>query len=271
MLVTIIITTKNEALHLGALLESIKTQTYQTIETIIVDNHSTDKTVSIAKKYTRYVYNQGPERSAQRNFGLAKAKGKAVIFLDADMILGKTVISDCAKALEYKNIQAIVIPEKSFGIGFWARCKTLERQCYLNIDWIESARCFRTDVVKKLGGYDQSLSGPEDFDLPQRLKHIYGAQAIARIKSFILHNEGNLQLTELLKRKFYYGKSIGAYRQKVEHTHFVAKQSNPFARYKLFFQKTNLRTKFTPVFWGMLGLKTAELVALAFGAVVGKK
>jgi len=58
------------------LLKSIKKQSYSPIETIIVDNSSIDKTVEIAKKYTKYVFTKGPERSSQRNYGAKKAKGK---------------------------------------------------------------------------------------------------------------------------------------------------------------------------------------------------
>ena len=68
-----IVTTKNEEKNIENCLQSIKSQTYKNLELIIVDNFSDDKTVEIAKTYEAEVYLKGNERSAQRNFGAAKA------------------------------------------------------------------------------------------------------------------------------------------------------------------------------------------------------
>lgn len=72
--VSVIVTTKNEEGHITNCLKNIKAQTYpqDKIEIIVVDNNSSDKTKEIAKEYTDKVYNCGPERSAQRNFGVRK-------------------------------------------------------------------------------------------------------------------------------------------------------------------------------------------------------
>ena len=85
-LVSVIITTKNEETHIDKCLLSIMEQTYSPIEIIVVDNYSSDRTQEIAFQFTNKVFNKGPERSAQRNFGMTEiAHGKHVMFLDADM------------------------------------------------------------------------------------------------------------------------------------------------------------------------------------------
>src|SRR5260221_10860805 len=94
-LVSIIITTKNESLVIERLLQSIKKQSHPQIETIVVDNYSTDTTQKIAKKYTKRVFEFGPERSAQRNYGAKMSKGSYIVFLDADMELSPKVIEEC--------------------------------------------------------------------------------------------------------------------------------------------------------------------------------
>src|SRR3989304_9732791 len=86
-LVSIIVTTKNESDVIERLLKSIKSQTHDNLEIIVVDNQSSDRTKEISKQYTRNVYDYGPERSAQRNFGARKAGGQYFLFLDADMEL----------------------------------------------------------------------------------------------------------------------------------------------------------------------------------------
>src|SRR3989344_2303125 len=95
--VSIVITTKNEEGFIGKCLESLKEQTYpqDKLEIIVVDNFSTDKTIKIAKKYTDNVFQTGPERSAQRNYGHQQAKGKYLLYLDADMVVSPKVITQC--------------------------------------------------------------------------------------------------------------------------------------------------------------------------------
>jgi len=51
-LVSVIITTKNEEKNIENCLKSIKLQTYQNIEIIVVDNNSSDQTKELSQKYT---------------------------------------------------------------------------------------------------------------------------------------------------------------------------------------------------------------------------
>ena len=218
-MVSVVITTRNSANTLGRLLKSIKQQSYKNMEIIIVDNNSSDKTVEISKKYTRKVYNFSPERSAQRNFGAKKAKGEYVLILDSDMVLTTIVIEECFEKIKNPSgpgqsqkskikIGGVVIPEKSFGRGFWAKIKSFEREINQGEAYFESARFFPKNIFWKFTGYDESLTGPEDWDLPQRIARIY---KIERINYFILHNEGSLTLATLFKKKFYYGLSVHRY------------------------------------------------------------
>lgn len=70
MKVSVVLTTRNEEANIRNCLESVRRQTYPDIEIIVVDNNSDDQTKSIALEYTDKVYNLGPERSTQRNFGV---------------------------------------------------------------------------------------------------------------------------------------------------------------------------------------------------------
>lgn len=113
-LVSIIITTRNEEINIQNCLESIKRQNYplDKIEIIIVDNNSTDKTLVIARRYTDKIYNYGPERSAQRNYGAKYAIGKYILYLDADMMLSKDVISECVEKCEKQDLVTLYISLK---------------------------------------------------------------------------------------------------------------------------------------------------------------
>jgi len=269
--VSIIITTKNSASTLEQCLFSSQNQTYPDLEIIVVDNNSTDKTIELAKKYTKNIFNHGPERSAQRNLGIKKSKGEYVLIIDSDMILSPNIVTECFQKIRANNdIIALVIPEESFGRGFWSQCKKLERSFYQGVDWMEAARFFKKDIIIELGCYDLENTGTEDYDLPQKVKNKFGNNSIANIKSKILHDEGRLKLLKTLKKKFYYAQSIPQYKQKAENINNFKKQANPIQRYKLFFSapKKLFRNPFIGL--GMLFMKTSEFIAGGLGYLYKK-
>ncbi|NWG10483.1 glycosyltransferase [Candidatus Bathyarchaeota archaeon] len=56
-LVSVIVPTYNSQKTIKQCLQSIKNQTYKEIETIVIDRHSKDQTIQIAKKYkTKLLY-----------------------------------------------------------------------------------------------------------------------------------------------------------------------------------------------------------------------
>ena len=77
---------------------------YPTIEIIVVDNNSGDRTEEISANFTDKVYNAGPERSAQRNHGLLNiAVDKYRAYFDADMLLTPRDIQGCGILKRLKN------------------------------------------------------------------------------------------------------------------------------------------------------------------------
>lgn len=206
--VSIIITTKNESNRIERLLRSIKKQTYKDIELIIVDNNSTDETVLICKKYTQEIYDYGPERSAQRNYGANKSKGEYVLFLDADMELSDKVVENCVKTSQKLDLKILTIPETTVGSGMIPSIRKFEREMYIgNINY-EVSRFFDKDVFIEYEGYDEKLTGPEDYDLPYRMRNKYKS---GRINNYIYHHEEGLTLSRLLKKKYYYARNGALY------------------------------------------------------------
>jgi len=87
-------------------LESVFEQKYQDWECLIIDDGSTDGTAAIAeewiKKGTRFIYfkQENAGVSAARNFGLSKAKGEWIQFLDADDYLAPSKLSKSLQVCE---------------------------------------------------------------------------------------------------------------------------------------------------------------------------
>lgn len=268
-LVSVLVHTRNSQRTIQEHLESIKKQSYKNIEIVFVDNNSTDDTVKIARRFTNSIYNSGPERSAQRNFAAKKANGDYFLVPDSDMILGKNVVVECVSLiLKNSKIKEIVIPERSMGIGFWAKCKILERSFYLGVDWIEAARFFDRKTFEAMNGYDEENTGTEDFDLPQRIIKKYGKESMGRIEEFISHDEGKISLIKQLNKKFYYAQKLNIYKK--NNLDYYNLQINIIKRYLLFFSNPKKLFKNPLVGFGLFFLKTMEFAAGGLGYLKGK-
>mgnify|MGYP001591091696 FL=1 len=89
---TIVIPTYNESIDIASCLESIAMQKFDKnkFEVIIVDNYSSDKTVEIAKKFSkkiklRVLFNKIKDAETSKMKGLKQARGDFFMYLDADM------------------------------------------------------------------------------------------------------------------------------------------------------------------------------------------
>jgi glycosyltransferase involved in cell wall biosynthesis len=209
--VSCIIPTRNSESTLGACLASLRRQTHPDVELVVVDNKSSDDTPGIARRLADSFIDAGPERSAQRNAGARVATGTHLFFVDSDMQVDPDVVSEASREVEGGRV-GVVIPEVSFGEGFWTQVKSLERSCYLGDETIEAARYLTRQAFEQIGGYDEEIvAGPEDWDLHERLRAI---GSIGRTRAVIHHDEGRLRLRESMATKFYYGRATGAYLRK---------------------------------------------------------
>lgn len=219
MFVSVIITTKNEEKNIENCLRSIKEQDYpqELIEIIVVDNNSTDKTKEIALHYTGQVFGMGPERSAQRNFGVEKSKGEYFLYLDADMTLHKDVIKACVEKVssnfkldildEPDKLVALYVSEVVMGEKYFSKVRRFERSFY-DATVIDCARFIEKNAFQKVGGFDENLTGPEDWDLDKKLRQI-GKTGLVTMP--IYHNEAEFELGKYLNKKGYYAKKFDAY------------------------------------------------------------
>ncbi len=91
VLFTIIVPTYNREAFIGKTIASILAQTYQHFEIIIVDDGSKDNTEAVVKAFNdpriHYYLKDNGERGAARNYGIAKAKGDYITFIDSDDVL----------------------------------------------------------------------------------------------------------------------------------------------------------------------------------------
>ena len=115
---SVIINTKNAALTLKACLDSVRFAD----EIIVVDMHSTDDTVLIAKRFTDKVFfhkDTGYVEPA-RNFALSKARHNWILVIDADEIVPEHLQQQITKIINSRNnVDVYLIPRKNIIFGQW--------------------------------------------------------------------------------------------------------------------------------------------------------
>lgn len=229
--VSVVITTRNEERNIANCLESITRQSYpgDKVEIIIVDNRSTDQTKLVASKYTQKVFDIGPERSAQRNYGLKKATGEFLMYLDADMVLSNKVIEKCVNEINHHpEITGLYVSEVVAGDSYWGRIRRFERSFY-DATVIDCVRFFRSVDFRAVKGFDVSMTGPEDWDFDKKIR-LRGK--VSLITEPIFHNESQFDLSKYLAKKSYYAVSFDRYINKWgRQDPDIRKQFSPYYRY----------------------------------------
>lgn len=92
-MVSVIIPVYNSEMYLGECIESIRNQTYDDIEILLVDDGSTDKSLSILRKAElldnriKVLCKSNGGASSARNLGLKHAQGEYITFVDSDDFL----------------------------------------------------------------------------------------------------------------------------------------------------------------------------------------
>lgn len=94
-LVSVIVPNYNYATTLRLCLRALAAQTYRSIEVIVVDDCSTDDSVTVAESFgvrvLRTPRNSGP--SVARNLGAAAADGEVLMFVDSDVALADDAVA----------------------------------------------------------------------------------------------------------------------------------------------------------------------------------
>lgn len=90
--VTVVVPVYNTANYLERCLESIRNQTYQNLEVLIINDGSTDNSEAVIKAYLtkikdkrfKYHFKSNSGVGATRNLGIELATGKYISFIDSD-------------------------------------------------------------------------------------------------------------------------------------------------------------------------------------------
>jgi glycosyltransferase involved in cell wall biosynthesis len=191
-MVSAVVLTKNEEKNIKDCLDSIS----WCDETIVLDDNSTDKTAEIAKKMGAKVFTRALEDdfATQRNYGLEKAKGEWVLFVDADERVNS--------ALWYEIMAITNDPRNEFSGLYIKRQDTMwgKKLEYGETGNIKLLRLAKKDAGKWIGKVHETwrVKG-KTFTLKNSLTH-YPHQTI---KEFLqeINYYTSLRAEELFKKK----------------------------------------------------------------------
>lgn len=187
--VSVVIPVFNKAKWIEETLTSVLHQSYKDWEAIIVDDGSTDNSLSVIRAFTdhnpgvwKIISQKNQGQCKARNVGIEHSSGEYVAFLDGDDLWAENKLEAQVRILDKETGAALVIcpyliydeEGKNRNIRF-----VLHRNSKKMLrNWLglrgfgggtESTGLVRRNLLAKLGGFDLSLSTSAGLDLTIRL------------------------------------------------------------------------------------------------------
>jgi glycosyltransferase involved in cell wall biosynthesis len=194
--VDFIIPVYNAAEFLREALESVLAQDYRPFRIIAVDDGSTDDSVTIVEQYPEVLLirqeNQGP--AAARNVGLAAAEAPYVALHDADDLLPPAKLRIQIGYLEeHEEVACVLGRQEWIDPPPWLPRDAL----YGELGGIPlPSAVFRTEVLRRMGGFDPSFRTGEDMDLLFRLREAnLGIVVLPDVLLYRRYHGSNLSVT----------------------------------------------------------------------------
>lgn len=187
--VSVVVPARNEERWIGPCLDSILGQTYADMEVLVADGRSTDGTREVVESYAtrdaRVKLLDNPRRTtaASLNVCLAAAAGRVVVRVDAHSAIPRDYVALAVDRLERGTWggvggrkdgvgespagRAIAAALGSrFGVGNSVYHYGTRPQ---PVDHVPFG-VYRTEVLRELGGWDETVTSNEDFELDYRLR-----------------------------------------------------------------------------------------------------
>ncbi len=221
--ISVIIPVRNQGERIEKCLKGIFQQTLKPYEVIIVDGHSTDQTVEIARHFpTKIIYEEYGTRGGACQSGLEAATGEFIAFTDGDCIPDNDWLETLYIGLKDDSVVGAGGKIINSGSGLWIRSINLAMDTFLGsansiqgrnfeekrfVDSISGCNSiYQKKLLVKAGGFNTKLITLEDTELNQRMikfgKLIYIPEAI------IVHDHGR-GLKDFGKRMYQYGLGRG--------------------------------------------------------------
>jgi glycosyltransferase involved in cell wall biosynthesis len=168
-LVTVVIPTYNYGEYLSDAIESALKQTYKNLEVIVIDDGSSDNTEEIVKRYDgrlSYYFKENGGISSARNYGMLKAKGEYIVFLDSDDKLHESYVERTLAHLQKHSAHVdFVYTQQQFfeASGRGTQLRAYNAQHIMKENILPANHLIKTSVAKQFT-YDVRFKVLEDWD-----------------------------------------------------------------------------------------------------------
>ena len=174
--ITVYITNYNYGQFLRQAIESVLIQTEQDFEIILIDDGSMDDSVSLIQSYidhpkVKIILQQNKGLTISNNLALKLSRGKYIMRLDADDYLAENALGKLSTILDKKPEIGMVfgdyyLVDESENILEHFRRHDFNQDVKL-LDQPAHGACtmFRVECLKQLGGYDESITRQDGYEL----------------------------------------------------------------------------------------------------------
>jgi len=195
-LVSIVTPSLNQARYLREAIESVRAQTYEPIEHVVVDGASTDGTLHVLRGFEHLRWISEPDRGQSHalNKGFAMAQGEILGWLNADDAYAPTAVAEGVEALRSSGaglVYADVTRVNDDGVNPRRIGSRPEWDLWTELNegnGVFSPSVFFTrEAFEAVGQLDESLHLTMDYDLWLRIgkrfaaRHIDAVWAVQRI------------------------------------------------------------------------------------------
>ncbi len=171
-IVSVVIPFYNRTSTIDETLASLRIQSFNSFEVIIVNDGSTEpesneklKHLNLTGLSAQVVSQENQGVAVARNLGVSLARGKYIVCLDSDDVLTSTYIEKCLVLLETNpNIALATTDEKFFGVQnhIWKQADYDPHHLFEN-NMVTTAAMFEKEGWEKTGGYRSGI-GYEDWE-----------------------------------------------------------------------------------------------------------
>ncbi|MEZ9927496.1 glycosyltransferase [Vibrio breoganii] len=200
-IVTVYITTKNRSQLLVRALDSVLNQDYESVEIIVIDDGSDDDTQKIMSQYVLenenliYIRNElSLGANVSRNKAITLSNGKFITGLDDDDYFFPNRVS---RFVEFWNdgdgvaclFDNSISFDKNNRKNVRLRPKIVNYKNLFSYNYIGNQMFTKTDYLKEINGFDESLKSWQDLDCWLRLLQKFGVAKNINRNSYCIDDQ----------------------------------------------------------------------------------
>ncbi len=176
--ISVVVPALNEEKYIGHMFDGLSRQIFKNFEVIVVDGNSTDKTRVIARKrHARVLVEKRKGMGLARNVGARVARGRIIVFLDADTKPSPTLLDAYHEGMEGGVVAATgpILPledaKKTISLGY-RFVSTLFVRLTINVGrpaLVGSNFAVMKREFNRVHGFNKNFMTYEDWDLSARM------------------------------------------------------------------------------------------------------